>query len=72
MVLWEHVICGGQFWEKVGYTLDDTMRGERHMGLRQFWRGRDNGIASLDKCHCNFLVPLFWLQFFRILLWINP
>ena len=27
MVLWEHVICGGQFWEKGGYTLDDTMGG---------------------------------------------
>ena len=39
MVLWKHVTCGGQFWEKVGYALDDTMRGESHMGVKQFWRG---------------------------------
>ena len=39
MVLWEQVIYGGQFWEKVEYTLDDTMRGESHMVVRQFWRG---------------------------------
>ena len=39
MVLWEQVIYGGQFWEKVEYTLDDTMRGESHMVERQFWRG---------------------------------
>ena len=39
MVLWKHVTYGGQFWEKVGYALDDTMRGESHMGVRQFWRG---------------------------------
>ena len=32
MVLREHVIHGGQFSEKVGYTLDDTMRREGHMG----------------------------------------
>ena len=30
---------GGQFWEKGGYTLDDTRRGESHMGVRQFLRG---------------------------------
>ena len=28
MVLSEDDICGGQFWKKVGYTLDDTMREE--------------------------------------------
>ena len=39
MVLWAHVICGGEFWEKEGYTLDDIMRGGSHMGVRQFWRG---------------------------------
>ena len=39
MVLWGSVICEEQFWEKVGYTLDDTMRGESHMVVRQFWRG---------------------------------
>ena len=39
MVSWEHVICREQFWEKVGYNLDDTMKGESHMGVRQFWRG---------------------------------
>ena len=38
MVLWEHLICGGQFWEKVGYILDGAMRGESHMWVRQFWR----------------------------------
>ena len=32
MVLLEHVICGGQFCEKVGYTLYDAMRGEIHLG----------------------------------------
>ena len=39
MVLWEHVMCGGQFQEKVEYNLDDTMRAESHMGVIQFWRG---------------------------------
>ena len=39
MALWGSVICGEQFWEKVGYTLDDTMRGETHMVVRQFWMG---------------------------------
>ena len=38
MVLWEHVICGGQIWEKMGYTLDDTMWRENHMRVRQYWR----------------------------------
>ena len=38
MVFWEHVICGGHFWEKGGYNLDDTMREEGHMEVRQFWR----------------------------------
>ena len=66
MVLWEHVICGGEFWEKEGYTLDDIMRGESHMGVRQFRRGgpdprRHHGIEPLDKCHHNVLVPLYWL-----------
>ena len=32
MVLWEHVMCAEQFWDNVGYTLDETMRGETHMG----------------------------------------
>ena len=41
MVLWEHVICEEQFWEKVGYALDDTMWGESHIGVRQFWRRGD-------------------------------
>ena len=45
MVLWEHVIWGGQFWEKRGYTLDATMREESHMGVRQFWRGRDRWVG---------------------------
>ena len=40
MVLLEHVICRGQFWEKVGYTLDDTMRAESHMGVKQFGGGK--------------------------------
>ena len=32
IVLWEHVICGGKFWEKVEYCLDETMREEEsHM-----------------------------------------
>ena len=30
MVLWKLVICGGHFWEKGEYTLDDAMRGESH------------------------------------------
>ena len=76
MVLWDHIICGGQFWEKVKYIFDETMRRESHMGLRQFSMGesdreRHHGIALLDKCHYNFLVPLFWLQFSRILLRIK-
>ena len=76
MVLWGHVICGGQFWEKVGHNLDNTIRGEKHMAVRQFWRGRSDprkhrGIAPLDKCHYNFLVALFSLQYSRILLWIK-
>ena len=70
MVLPEHVICRGHFWEKGGYTLNDTMRGESHMGVRQFWRGEKprghHGIASLDKCNNKFLMPLFWLQFSSI------
>ena len=40
MVVSEHVICGGHFWEKGGYILDDTMRGESYMGLRNFREGR--------------------------------
>ena len=36
MVVSEHVICGGHFWEKGGYILDDTMTGESYMGLRKF------------------------------------
>ena len=74
MVLWEHVICREH--EKGRYTLDDTMTGESHLRIRQFWRGgsdprRYHGIAPLDKWHYNVLVPQFWLQFSRILLWIN-
>ena len=30
MVLWEHVMCGGHFWEKGGYFLDDTMSMENY------------------------------------------
>ena len=30
MVLREHVICGGYFWEKGGYTLGDIMKRENH------------------------------------------
>ena len=64
MVLWKHVIYGGQFWEKTGYTLDDTMMGESHIGVRKFWTGRSgprryHGIVPLDKCHYNFLVLMF-------------
>ena len=70
MVISEHVICGGHFWEKGGYILDDTMRGESYMGLRKFYRGEDprrhHEIASLDKYNNKFLMPLFWLQFSRI------
>ena len=36
MVLWEHVICEGQFWKKARYTLDNTMRAENHRRVRQF------------------------------------
>ena len=32
---------------------------------------KHHGIAPLDKCHYNLFVPLFWLQFSRILLWIK-
>ena len=39
MVLLEHVICEGQFQEKKGYTLDDTMRVESYMRVRQLWKG---------------------------------
>ena len=38
MVLWEHVICEGQFWKKVGYMLDNIMRVKSHRRVRQFWR----------------------------------
>ena len=57
MVLWKHIICGGQFLEKGGYALDDT---------RGYHR-----IALLGKCHYNFLLPLVWLQFSRIILLIK-
>ena len=39
MVLWEHVKCGGQFWKKLGYTLNNTMGVESHRSVRQFWMG---------------------------------
>ena len=39
MVLWEHVICGAQFWEKVGYTLDDTMWGTKSYGGKTILEG---------------------------------
>ena len=55
--------------------------GRHHEGRKSFGgktileRGSDprrrHGIAPLDKCHYNFLVPLFWLQFSRILLGIK-
>ena len=32
-------MCDGQFWEKVGYTFDDTLKGESHMGVIKFWSG---------------------------------
>ena len=32
MVLWEDVMCGGQFREKVGCTLDDIMMEEIDRG----------------------------------------
>ena len=32
IVFWRHAICGVQFWEIGGDTLDDTMRGQSHMG----------------------------------------
>ena len=52
------------------------------MGERKFWRrgsegGRGGGgsnygeyheIAPLGECQYNFLMPVFWLQFSRILL----
>ena len=51
MVLCEQVICGGQFWKKVGYTLDDTMKGESHMAVRQFWR-RDLALEdTIEQPH---------------------
>ena len=42
MVPWEHVICGGQFWVNVGYTLDDTMRGESDIWGYNFGGGDPN------------------------------
>ena len=39
MVLWEHVICGAQFGEKVGYTLDDTMWGTKSYGGKTILEG---------------------------------
>ena len=64
MVLWEHVICGGQFWEKGGYTLDDTMRAKSDMEVRQVWRAKSDrrghhGIAPLEKCGYSSLVSCF-------------
>ena len=48
MVLWEHVIGGGQFWEKGRCTLDDTMRAKSDIGVRQFWRGNMNLDATME------------------------
>ena len=53
--------------------MDDTMRGESHMGVRKFWRGvgfdprGHHGMGALEKCHYNFLATLL----FVILLWIK-
>ena len=46
------------------------------MAVRQSWREgsdprRHHGTSSLEKCHYNFLLPLFWLQLSRILLQIK-
>ena len=39
MVLWEDVMCGGQFREKVGCTLDDIMMEEIDRGSDNFREG---------------------------------
>ena len=44
-------VDGGQFWEKGGYTLDDTRRGESHMGVRQFLRGYLTIEDTMEKYH---------------------
>ena len=75
IVLWECVICGGQIWEKVRYTLDDTMTGESHMMVRQFEGGiypyKTPWNSTIRQVLIQFLVPLFWLQFSKILLWVK-
>ena len=45
------------------------MRGESHIGDKTLLEGGFNprghqGIGPLGKCHCNFLVTLFWLSLF--------
>lgn len=58
---------GVHFWEKGEYTVEDTMTGESHEQLKQFWsadwggsepRGH-HGLAPSDKCHCNFDACVF-------------
>ena len=74
MVLWEHVICKRQFWDRVGYTLDDTIKGKTSYGgqeilEKEYDPRRQHGVTPLGKCNYNFLEPLFWLQLSRILFW---
>ena len=48
-------------WEKENFEKRSSERGDSSSGGY-------HGIAALGKCHYNFLVPVFCLQFFRIML----
>ena len=56
MVLWEHVICGGQFLGENGVHFEWDHYGEKSYRGKtilegESYPGRHHGIAPFDKCH---------------------
>ena len=56
MVLWEHVICGGQFLGENGVHFELDHYGEKSYRGKtilegESYPGRHHGIAPFDKCH---------------------
>ena len=69
---------GVHFWEKGEYTVENTMTGESHVQLKQFWSADWGDLKledAMDQHHQTSvtatLMPVFLLQFSRILLWIK-
>ena len=76
IVLWEYVICGKHYlggeinfgWHHGGQNVVSGKENFEERVLKGVSNpGGHHGIAPLGKCHCTFLMPVFCLQFSRIL-----